>query len=117
MWCITPHFIFKKDGDKVSKIYNDINESNYYFQYDNLKFYFSSLFYLDKFKRMYREFIKNETMKLRLKFKSNIDADELILILLYKNIEKRGFKVKYNEKELSSNLLFIIDFSELSYKE
>ena len=56
-------------------------------------------------------------MKLRLKFKSNIVADELILILLYKNIEKRGFKVKYNEKELSSNLLFIIDLSELSYKE
>ena len=84
-------------------IYNDINESNYKFEYDKLTFYFSSKFYQEKFIKEYSEFIKNETLKLRLKYKCNVMFDEMILLLLYKNIEKRGFRVLYNNRELKEN--------------
>lgn len=90
-------------------VYNDINESNYTFKYDNLVFYFSSKFYQEKFIREYSEYLKDETMKLKIKFKCNIYCDEMILLLLYKKIEKRGFKVLYKGKELIEN--YYIDFS------
>ena len=82
-------------------IYNDINESNYTFKYDDLIFYFSSNFYKEKFTREYSQFLKDEIMKLKIKFKCNIYCDEMILLLLYKKIEKRGFRIVYkiNEKE------------------
>lgn len=84
-------------------IYNDINESTYTFKYDDLVFYFSSQFYQEKFTREYSRFLKDETMKLKIKFKCNIYCDEMILLLLYKKIEKRGFKVLYKNNELSEN--------------
>ena len=57
----------------------------------------------------YTDFIKDETMKLKIKFKCNIYCDEMILLLLYKKIEKRGFKVTYKGKELIEN--YYIDLS------
>lgn len=84
-------------------IYNDINESNYIFTYNRLIFYFSSKFYLEKFTREYSNFIKDETMKFKIKYKCNAYIDEMLLLLLYKKIEKRGFKVLYDENELQEN--------------
>ena len=84
-------------------VYNDINESNYTFKYDDLVFYFSSKFYLEKFTREYSNFIKDETMKFKIKYKCNAYIDEMLLLLLYKKIEKRGFKVLYDGNELQEN--------------
>ena len=96
-------------------VYNDLNESNYKFDYDNLTFVFSSNFYKEKFVKEYTNYIRNEESKLKVKFKCNIYADELILLLLYKKIEKRGFKVLYNDKELPENytINMFIDLSSL----
>lgn len=98
-------------------IYNDINESNYTFKYNDLVFYFSSKFYLEKFTREYSTFLKDETMKLKIKFKCNIYCDEIILLLLYKKIEKRGFKVLYKSKELNENYYINFNIDELSIKK
>lgn len=84
-------------------IYNDLNESIYTFKYDDLVFYFSSKFYQEKFIREYSQFLKDETMKLKIKFKCSIYCYEMILLLLYKKIEKRGFKVLYKGIELNEN--------------
>ena len=84
-------------------IYNDINESNYIFTYDHLIFYFSSKFYLEKFTREYINFIKDETMKFKIKYKCSAYIDDMLLLLLYKKIEKRGFKVLYDGNELQEN--------------
>ena len=97
-------------------VYNDINESNYTFKYDDLLFYFSSKFYLEKFTKEYTNFIKDETMKLKIKFKCNIYCDEMILLLLYKKIEKRGFKVLYNNKELRENYYIDYKITDMSIK-
>ena len=97
-------------------IYNDINESTYTFKYDDLVFYFSSNFYKEKFIKEYSNFIKEETMKLKVKFKCNIYCDEMILLLLYKKIEKRGFKVTIKGKDLNENYTFQFILNELSIK-
>ena len=97
-------------------IYNDLNESNYTFKYDDLVFYFSSQFYQEKFTREYSQFLKDETMKLKIKFKCNIYCDEMILLLLYKKIEKRGFKVLYKDNELNENYYIDYKINELSIK-
>lgn len=97
-------------------IYNDLNESNYTFKYDDLVFYFSSQFYQEKFTREYSQFLKDEIMKLKIKFKCNIYCDEMILLLLYKKIEKRGFKVLYKGKELNENYYIDLSINELSYE-
>lgn len=98
-------------------IYNDINESIYTFKYDDLIFYFSSQFYQEKFERMCAQFLKDETMKLKIKFKCNIYCDEMILLLLYKKIEKRGFKVLYKNNELSENYYIDFKINEISIKK
>ena len=94
-------------------IYLDLKESVYHFKYDRLDFYFSSEFYLNKFKEEYEEYIKSETLKLSLKYGGIFYADELLLISLYKKIEKRGFRVICNNKELNENYHIDILISNL----
>ena len=97
-------------------VYKDINESNYIFEYNKLKFYFSSLFYKEKFIKEHINFIRDETMKLKIKFKCNIYCDEMILLLLYKKIEKRGFKVLYKGKELNEKYYINFNINDLSVR-
>ena len=84
-------------------VYNDINESTYSFKYDDIEFYFSSNFYREKFIKQYSDFLNQETIKLRLKYRCFINCDLMILLLLYKKIEKRGFRVIYKNKTLEDN--------------
>ena len=97
-------------------IYYNLDESDYTFIYNNYTFYFSSLFYKEKFVREYVKFIKDETAKLHLRYKCSIVADEMILILLYKKIEKRGFKVIFNGHELRENVMFEINITDYSFE-
>lgn len=99
----------------MSKVYNNIDESNYIFNYDKLRLYFSSEFYLNKFKKEHLDFLKNETMKMKLKYKCNIYADDMILLLLYQQIEKRGFRVYYDNNRIIKNYLINFELSELSF--
>lgn len=85
-------------------VYKNIDDSLYFFEYNCIKFYFSSSLYLEKFKQNYVKTIKEETLKLRLKYKCNFIGDEMILIMLYKKIEKRGFRIYYKTKRLQENL-------------
>ena len=97
-------------------VYNDINESNYTFKYDKLVFYFSSKFYLEKFTREYSDFIKDETMKFKIKYKCNAYIDEMLLLLLYKKIEKRGFRVLYNDTNIRENYMINCEIDGISYE-
>lgn len=81
-------------------IYHDIEKSKYTFKYDHLTFYFSAPLYLNKFKDKYIEYIKSETDKFNSRFRMIIYADELFLLELYRKIEKRGFKVLYDNKDI-----------------
>jgi YHS domain-containing protein len=80
-------------------IYLDINDSIYHEDYKGNRYYFSSLQYKNKFKKMIREYIRTEEAKLQLKYKmslSILDSEKLELFLalsFYNAIEKRGHKV------------------------
>lgn len=96
-----------------------IDDNKYVFEYDNMLFYFSSLLYLKKFQKLHNEYLKNETLKLKNKYNCVIVCDEMILLNLYKKIEKRGFKVYYNDHLLKENYyinLVIDDFSLVKQK-
>lgn len=81
-------------------VYYELEDSPFFLRIDDFMFYFSSKFYMDKFSSEYKEYIRNETLKLNVRYKMIVYADEMLLLSLYKNIEKRGFKVKYKGVEL-----------------
>lgn len=84
-------------------VYQNINESSYTFEVENIIFYFSSSFNLRRFKERCINYSINEERKLINRFHVNIDMKKYFLISYYKLIEKRGFKVLYNNKELQDD--------------
>ena len=90
-------------------IYYDIKESDYYTKLnvnnEEILLYFSSLFLRKKFLENVGNFIHNENLKLSLQFKIDIDATKLLILSYYKKIEKRGFRVYINDKEIINDNL------------
>lgn len=93
----------------VNGIFNDIDESTYFSEVDNYKFYFSSLSYKNKFETRLAEYITTEEKKLELKFNTKIDAKLLLMFDLYRKLEKRGFRVENNSKVLKESPLFNLE--------
>ena len=100
--------IYRKEGDIILKttakgICLNLNESEYYFKYKGLIFYFSSEFYRNKFANEITNYNETETLKLQVKYNININFDILFMLSLYKKIEKRGFRVfdEINKKEIT----------------
>lgn len=84
------------------KIYHDIEDSEFFADYKQFRFYFSSDSYRRKFAWKIEEYIHTEYSKLKYKYLINenqVETETLKLILLlnfYKRLEKRGFRVYYN---------------------
>jgi hypothetical protein len=57
----------------------------------------------------YKEYLKEHTAKMESEFKSTFYADELILIQLYRKIEKRGFRVLYHNEPLDEKLYYNVE--------
>lgn len=72
----------------------NLKESKYLYTLNNYKFYFSSEFYLNKFTSELQLYNNIESVKLKNKYKNNIEAFLFLSISLYKKIEKRGFYIK-----------------------
>ena len=79
----------------ANMVFYELNDSPFFLRIDDFMFTFSSKLYKDKFIKNYKEYIRNETLKLNVKYNSLVYADEMLLLSLYKKIEKRGFYVKY----------------------
>lgn len=92
-------------------VYIDINESVYFTDFLQIRFYFSSKFYQRIFSERIENFINIEIKKIKDKYKvdiSEINFNDIIIdlkrylaISLYKRIEKRGFRIYFlvNTKE------------------
>lgn len=83
----------------VRGIYNDINESVFYIDYLDFRFYFSSDLNRSRFKLK----LKEEYTKLNKRLNNiyELDYTKLILLSVYKKVEKRGFRVYYNDMRIS----------------
>ena len=88
------------------KIYLKLNESPYVYEKYGIKFYFSSEFYMNKFKQGLREFIDSENMKLEIRYKSPLNAQLYFMLVFYKKIEKRGYRIIYENKEFTNPPVF-----------
>lgn len=100
---------------RLGKIYYDLNESTYRVDYKRFTFLFSSKFYIDKFKKELDNFVNIEDKKLYSKYRVVLDTTEYLALSLYKKIEKRGFKVYFNNKEIKENESFSINPDVINY--
>lgn len=88
-------------------VYQNIFKSEYYFEFKGYKLYFSSLFNKKRFADKIDGFIIEENIKNTNKYGLKIDLTNYLIIVLYKKIEKRGFRV-YNKNGLMNDYKFII---------
>lgn len=86
-------------------IYYNLEESPYITKYKDFKFYFSSQFYRNKFEVLLLDYIKEETDKLKKKYKVNIDFDEILSFNLYRKIEKRGCYCIYYNNSINNYII------------
>ena len=90
------------------KIYYNIKETTYFYTIYNIRLYFSSKFYMKKYKNEIEGYINKEAQKIKIKYRFNINMNEILALVYYKKIEKRGFYA-YNmtkEKEIKENEVF-----------
>lgn len=80
-----------------------LEDSPFFLKVDDFMFYFTSKFYMDKFKREYQDYIRDETLRLNVKYKMIVYAHEMLLLSFYKMVEKRGFKVQYKGVDLDKD--------------
>ena len=86
-------------------IYYDINKSPYKFETIYFTFYFSSQFYLNKFKTNYYNYVTDEQNKLKVKLKNSVNFIKIFSLDYYKKVEKRGFRVydKINDEFINKD--------------
>lgn len=86
-----------------------IEESNFIYEFLGYLFYFSSEFYLNKFKNNVLNYIEEEKIKLFNKYKIKNSFDLFLSFALYNKIEKRGFYIvhKKDNKIYNSESEFI----------
>lgn len=65
-----------------------------------MRFYFSSIYNLNRFKDKERDYIREISNSLSNRFKFNIDAEDIARVSLYRKVEKRGFYILKDGKEL-----------------
>lgn len=94
----------------------NLKESEYFIQIDNYIFYFSSKFYMNKFKDNYVIYANFEKLKIENKYKIKIDLFYYLIFSLYKIIEKRGFCIKDISKNCYINENVIFSESDLYYE-
>ena len=88
-----------------------LKESKYKYHYEGMTFYFSSEFYLNKFKTLVKNYIDTETFKLYNKYKILCDFKVYLALSFYRKIEKRGFYViGYDGLEIKDNTVIICDY-------
>lgn len=92
----------------IKGIYYDLTESTYISVQGSFKFYFSSLFYKQKFDQELQKYINQETLKLKIKYDHKIGCDDLFMLSFYKQVEKRGYRVEHNQTILNPNTLMFV---------
>ena len=94
-------------------IYYDLKESDYVAELningEEIKLFFSSNFIKTRFLEKVGNFIHNENIRITVMYRIDVDATKLLILSFYKRLEKRGFRVLINDKEIiDSNLSLTI---------
>lgn len=78
----------------MSKIYYNLNDSEFMAKTEHFMYFFSSALYLSKFMERYKENRKELESRLSARMSIKVKADDYFDFLLYSSIEKRGFRVE-----------------------
>ena len=89
--------------EEIKPVYQNIDESPFFVEYNEFTFYFSSAFYQRNFKIKLPNYIREEEFKLKNRYRILNEKffdilHEVLAISLYKKIEKRGFRVLKNNE-------------------
>ena len=84
-------------------VYQNIEESIYYFNVGDITFYFSSSFNKERFEKRYLNYVTNEERKIINKYHIILDIKIYLMIAFYTSIEHRGFLVEIDKKKLKLN--------------
>ena len=84
----------------ANKVYNDLKESPFTYEMDGFLLTFSSVFHKNKYKKEIKNYIKNESLKFKNRYKVNVDLKDVFIIAFYKKVENRGFRVFRDNHEL-----------------
>ena len=81
-------------------VYYNLEESPFFVEIDDIKFYFSSENRKTKFLEKYKTIIENENSKVSVRYNNIVNFELLWLFYCYKRTENRGFYIegKVNEK-------------------
>lgn len=82
------------DAKIIEGVCLDLHESNFVYESNDYIFYFSSLFYFNKFKESVEDYVRIEKLRFNNRYQCNVENDDIFILKLYKKIEKRGFFVK-----------------------
>lgn len=86
-------------------VYHNIEESDIYLMVGNFVLYFSSNNIRRKYSSLYDEYYQKVNEKLNKIY--IMDYTPIIVISLYKRVEKRGFRVYYKDRRIIDNSLRI----------
>ena len=81
-------------GKTRDGVYHNLKESTYYFNNGSMVFFFSSMLYLTKFRERYKKNRENMGYTFEARHGIKFNCDDFYDLVLYKQIEKRGFRVK-----------------------
>lgn len=93
----------------IRGVYNDIMESDYYVSKNDIVFYFSSEVYARKFEERVDDYVADMLAKYNNKFGTILSGELLYTINYYRKIEKRGFRIIWDNLELSEMPYFRIE--------
>ncbi len=93
-------------------IYTDLKESKYSYLRGGLIFFFSSLQYQKKFEEMVDNYVIEHEIKLFKKYGVQNAFTFYFMIALYRQIEKRGFRIidSISKKEIKENFVVVDTF-------
>ena len=90
-----------------AKVYQNIKESEFYYEIYNLCFHFSSLFNEKRFENNVQIYVNIEEMKIINKYQLPVDMKIYLAIAFYKKIERRGFYITKKDLEIKDDKLIV----------
>ena len=94
-------------------IYHNLRESKYTISNGEVVFFFSSTLYRDKFLRQYQ----NHRTIMKNKLNVPLNTDTLADVILYEEVEKRGFFVRLERSRITYDDLYKYALRKMNEKE
>lgn len=102
----------------MKEVYLSCYESDIFYRFHNLKFYFSSVARRNRFIDNHLQYIEIEKMKFRNKYHIKVDEDSLIImlgIIFYTKCEKRGFRLEEMNEEKEIKTFYDLPTFKISF--